>query len=172
MSKLITRLLVCVVTLAMVVAIAWMGWIGLRYDQIDKSILALKSDDGVEALKQLKPLAYLGDKYAQYTVGRIYAYGCGSIPKNDKDAIYWFRRAGLHVAEEGVDPAAPHALSVAKAYAVGGCGWKVETDHAESLKWLKFAAEGGSKEAAAILAQYHIDSKLPEDISCRKWSGY
>ena len=89
-------------------------------------------------------IAHISDKSAQFFVGQTYAYGYGGVPKSDTDAIYWFRRAGCirpHVAEKGVDPVAPHALSVARAYAAGGCGG-VEMDIIESLKWLKFAAGG------------------------------
>ena len=151
MTKLIVRLVVSAVVL---VAIG----VGLRilwFHQNDKGILALKEEKGAEALERLKPLAYLGDKTDQLVVGLIYAYGLGGVPKNDDEAIYWFRRRGFWgpnvVVEEGVDPAAPHALQVAKAYANGSDG--AEVDPAESLKWLKFAAKGGSKEAAAMLAQ-------------------
>ncbi|WP_027704082.1 SEL1-like repeat protein [Xanthomonas oryzae] len=101
-----------------------------------------------------KRLAKLGDKTAQMLVGSIYAYGSGGIPKSDADAIYWFHRLGSFgpvVVEEGVDPAAPYELAIAKVYAHGTEG--VNADPAESLKWLKLAAKGGSKEAADMLTQ-------------------
>jgi len=50
-----------------------------------------------------------------------------------------------------VDPAAPAAMGVAKSYAEGTDG--VRVDRAESVKWLRLAATGGSKEAAALLAE-------------------
>jgi len=151
MIKLIVRLLIS----AAVLVVIGVGLRILWFHQNDKGILAWKMGKGVEALERLKPIAYLGGKIEQEVVGLIYAYGEGGVPKNDEEAIYWFRRCGFWgpkvVAEEGVDPAASHALRVAKAYANGSDG--VEADPAESLKWLKFAAKGGSKEAADMLAQ-------------------
>jgi hypothetical protein len=76
-----------------------------------------QEDGGTTALEHLKPLAQLGDKPAQMLVASIYAYGWGGIPKNDADATYWFRRLGSWgplATQEGVDPAAPYQLMVAK----------------------------------------------------------
>jgi TPR repeat protein len=76
------------------------------------------------------------------------------VPKSDANAIYWFRRCGPigpFIDEDGVDPAASHELSVAKAYMNGSQGAKA--DAVESEKWLQLAAKGGNKEAAAMLAK-------------------
>jgi TPR repeat protein len=146
----IYRVILCFAMLAMV----GVGLLLLRNDQMDRGVHALKQEDGTAALEHLKPLAQLGDKTAQMLVASIYAYGWGGIPKNDADATYWFRRLGSWgplATQEGVDPAAPYQFMVAKAYA-GGDG-AVTADPVESLKWLKLAAAGGSKEAAAMLAQ-------------------
>ena len=150
MTKLVVRLLVGVVALA----VTGMGLLLLRNAQMDRGVRALKEENGAVALERLKPLALLGDKTAQMLVGSIYAYGSGGIPKSDVDAIYWFHRLGSFgpvVVEEGVDSAAPYELAVAKAYAHGTDG--VKADPAESLKWLKLAAKGGSKEAVDMLTQ-------------------
>lgn len=130
------------------------GGLLLRNYQMDGGVKALKEERGRAALSRLKPLAILGDKSAQVLVGTIYAYGLGGAPKSDQDAIYWFRRSGpvgKYRVEDNTDPAAPFELDVAKAYATGEQG--VKADPAESAKWLKLAAKGGSKEAAALLAQ-------------------
>ena len=132
------------------------GLLLLRNYQMEAGVWAYKEENGITALEKLKPLAYLGDKTAQMIVGSIYAYGLNGVPKNEANAIYWFRRCGPIgplVVEDGVDPAAPHELSVAKAYANGSGGVKV--DPRESEKWLQLAAKGGSKEAAAMLAKSH-----------------
>lgn len=150
MTRRVVRLLVGVVALAVI----GVGLLLLRNDQMDRGVRALKEENGAAALARLKPLAQLGDKTARMLVGSIYAYGSGGIPKSDADAIYWFHRLGSFgsvVVEEGVDPAAPYELAVAKAYASGKEG--VKADSAESLKWLKLAAKGGSKEAADMLTQ-------------------
>ena len=121
---------------------------------MEAGVRAYKQENGVTALSKLKPLAYLGDKSAQMILGSIYAYGLNGIQKNDAEAIYWFRRCGplRPLANEvTVDPAAPHELGVAKAYLTGNQG--VKTDLVEAEKWLRLAANGGSKEATAILAK-------------------
>jgi TPR repeat protein len=137
-----------------VIVVVGVGLVLLRNYQMEEGVRAYKEENGVVALAKLKPLAYLGDKTAQLLVGSIYAYGLRGVPKSDADAIYWFGRCGpigALVAEDGVDPAAPLELSVAKAYASGGEG--VKADATESNKWLQLAAKGGSKEAAAMLAK-------------------
>jgi len=80
----------------------------------------------------------------------MYALGWGEpgVLRNDKEAIYWFERAGFY-KEKGVDPGAPAELGVAESYAKGTDG--VKADPVESAKWLRLAAAGGSKEAVAIL---------------------
>jgi len=118
MTRRVVRLLVGVVALAVI----GVGLLLLRNDQMDRGVRALKEENGAAALARLKPLAQLGDKTARMLVGSIYAYGSGGIPKSDADAIYWFHRLGSFgsvVVEEGVDPAAPYELAVAKAYASG-----------------------------------------------------
>jgi hypothetical protein len=133
---------------AIVAVIVAFGLFVLRNYELDAAVSALKVEDGETAVSKLKPLAELGDGTAQFHLGFIYALGWGGIRKNDADAVYWLRRAAF-MAEPGVDPAAPAELSVAKDYAEGGDG--VKADQVESAKWLRLAAAGGSKEAAAIL---------------------
>ena len=141
------RLALCLTALLVV----GVGLLLLRNYQMDAGGRAIKEGNGVVALEKLKPLAYFGDKTAQLLMGEIYALGLGGVTKNDTEAIYWFRRCGPIVAsadEKDADPAASHELSVAKAYASGNQG--VKADPVESAKWLRLAAEGGSKEAAMI----------------------
>jgi uncharacterized protein len=126
------------------------GLIIARNYQLELGMRALNDENGVEAVKHFQILANLGDKKAQYFLGDIYAHGWGGIQKNDSEAIRWFRHAAMWVADE-TDPAAPAELEVSKSYANGQNTEKV--DKAESIKWLKLAAEGGSKEAAVLLAK-------------------
>lgn len=148
MRRLVGR---CVLSIV-VLAAAWAGLALLRYYQMDRGVRAFKDNNGAAALRHLKPLAYFGDRTAQLLVGWVYAFGLGGVSKNDKKAIYWFHKSGpiWEPIETGVDPAAPVELSVAELYASGGEG--VAANRAESLKWLRLAAEGGSKKAAAMLA--------------------
>ena len=76
------------------IVIVGVGLLLLRNYQMEAGVRAYKEENGVTALKKLKPLAYLGYNKAQLIVGFIYAYGINGVPKNDTDAIYWFRRCG------------------------------------------------------------------------------
>lgn len=125
------------------------GTLVVRNSQLDAGVVALKEGDGVAALEKFTPLARLGDAQAQFLIGSMYAYGWG-VAKSDSNALYWFRRAGRYASGES-DPAAPAALGVAKSYAEGTDGVQIDRD--ESAKWLRIAAAGGSKEAAALLAK-------------------
>jgi TPR repeat protein len=133
---------------AIVASIMVLGLFVLRNFELDAAVSALKVEDGETFVRKIKPLAELGDGTAQFLLGFIYALGCPGVQKNDGDAVYWLRRAAF-MAEPGVDPAAPAELGVAKDYAEGGDG--VKADPVEGAKWLRLAAAGGSKEAAAIL---------------------
>nr|WP_272881674.1 hypothetical protein [Fundidesulfovibrio soli] len=116
--------------------------------------MARKTGDGNTAVYYLKPLAFLGERTAQRLLGEIYALGQAGIDINDAEAIYWFGRCGVSlptVLGDGENPAAPHEVEVAKQYATGG--WGVKADPVECAKWLTLAAEGGNKEAQALLAQ-------------------
>ncbi|MCW5236903.1 SEL1-like repeat protein [Verminephrobacter eiseniae] len=150
------RILLQSLRLALVVAVflaVGMSLFFLNGYRMMVGMSAQKEENGITALENLKPLAYLGNKIAQLTVGWMYVEGKYGVPKNDAHAIYWFRRCGpwpLFDDEDGVDPAALHELSVAEAYAEGRP--YLEADPAESEKWLQLAVKGGNKEAAAMLA--------------------
>src|SRR3954470_10283955 len=75
-----------------------------RNYQFESGARALKVEDYDTALRRLKPLASVGDSHAQYVLGKMYAMGQG-VPKNDSEAIYWFRRAAIGARGEA-DPAA------------------------------------------------------------------
>ncbi|WP_265685716.1 SEL1-like repeat protein [Verminephrobacter eiseniae] len=123
----------------------------LKNHQLMVGISAEKSEKRIAALENLKPLAYLGIKTAQLLVGWMYVEGKYGVPKNDANAIYWFRRCGpWPFNEDGVDLAALRELNVARAYAEGRLG--LAADPAESEKWLQLAAKGGNEEAIAMLA--------------------
>ena len=143
------RLLKFVATVVVLITLS----VGLAFVQgyeMNLGVVALKLGNGEEALSRLGPLARLGDGTAQFQLGCMYALGWGEpgVPRNDKEAIYWFERAGFY-KEKGVDPAAPAELGVAESYAKGTDG--VKADPVESAKWLRLAAAGGSKEAVAML---------------------
>jgi uncharacterized protein len=119
----------------------------LRNYEFDSAARALKTGDYSVAVPRLRVLASLGDSHAQYVLGSMYATGIG-VEKNDTEAIRLFRKAAVGAHGEA-DPAAAAELAVAKNYAEGTEGVKI--DQAESLKCLRRAAEGGSQEAIAEL---------------------
>lgn len=150
------KLIIRTMFAALLLTVALTGLLILRNNQIDQGIRALKDGNGDIALERLEPLAKIGDKTAQMIVGTMYAEGIGGVTRSEANAMYWFRRLGASgpvVVGEGVDPAAPYALSVAKDYASGTGGVKI--DRAESIKWLKLAARCGSKEAISLLANFN-----------------
>ena len=124
----------------------------LRNYEFDSAARALKTGDYSVAVPRLRMLASLGDGHAQYILGSMYATGVG-VEKNDAEAIRLFRKAAVGTHGE-TDPAAAAELSIAKNYAEGTQGVKV--DQVESLKWLRRAAEGGSQEAVVELQRSHL----------------
>ena len=143
MSRIIIRL-ACLLLFLAVLFLA--GRVALYYVR-ESADRALKDEDYAAAFKVYRVLGNLGDTSSQHTLGALYAFGSG-VQKDDAKAIYWFRRAAGR-AQGGADPAAPAELGVSKCYAEGIGG--AQKDAAESLKWLRCAAAGGSKEARARL---------------------
>jgi TPR repeat protein len=143
------RLFKIAATAVVLITIA-VGLAFVRTHELDCAASALKAEngpDGATSIRILTPLAELGDGTAQFLLGDIYAGGLG-VQEYDQVAIYWFRRAALF-AEAGADPTAPAELAKAKDFAEETNVEKA--DPVESAKWLRLAAVGGSKEAAAIL---------------------
>jgi uncharacterized protein len=128
------------------------GMVLTRNSMLDSAATALKSGDGSSAERKLKFLASLGDRTAQDIVGYGYAYGWPGFAKNDEEAMRWFSRGGIFGSrdpETTENHGAAAALSIAKTYKTGGDG--VTADQGESEKWMRLAAEAGSKEAATML---------------------
>ena len=144
------RVRFAIVTVCGLLALAILG-IFVRNYEFESAARALKAGEYSKATLKLKILAHLGDGSAQYILGGMYATGVG-VEKNDSEAIRWFRRAAIRTHGES-DPAAAAELAVARDYAEGIEG--VKPDPAESLKWLRRAAEGGSKEAIRELQEPH-----------------
>jgi TPR repeat protein len=120
------------------VAALGVGAVVGRNAQFDAGAAALKSSDYATALKQLKPLAQLGDSHSQYLLGQMYAFGWG-VPRDDEAAILWFRRAAMW-SEGLADPAAAAEYYVAQNY-FQGVG--VQRNDVDANKWLKRATDGG-----------------------------
>jgi TPR repeat protein len=145
-----------IILVVMALGIVGLGCQVLQVDRLNAGREAFENDEIALALEKYKPLAWLGDSGAQYTLGWIYVIGGPGVAKDDAKAIYWFRRAARHV-EKGEDPAAAAELDMAKSYADGINVDKKDMN--ESMKWLRLAAAGGNKEAIALLAKAEAEQK-------------
>ena len=73
---------------------------------LEDGVAAAKRGDHALALKLWRPIAELGDEYAQYNLGLTYEHGRG-VRQDYREAMKWYRRA----ADQGGDAASgPHAV--------------------------------------------------------------
>jgi TPR repeat protein len=96
-----------------------------------------------------------GDAEAQCRVGEWYLLGLEGFSKDDKEAIYWLRKAA--------DQEEPDAQ-----FCLGQCyndGSGVRLDREEAYKWFARAAENGSCEAQQMLGL----SPFASNIESYKW---
>lgn len=153
-------------------------------------IKAIKKGDYAAALKELRPLAELGDARAQVNLGVMYSQGQG-VPFDQVEAVKWIRKSaeqgypdgqlfmgimyglGLGVtkdysesnkwyfkAAEQGQPIAQYALAL-KYYK---CNGGLNQDYKEAAKWFRKSAEQGFIDAQAYLGVMHIRGKgVPED---------
>jgi TPR repeat protein len=160
----VTKIIVFFLVLAGISGGGTIYW-NVRYDE---GVSALKGLDYGTAAERLEPLALLGDSTAQFLVGQLYAFGLG-VTKDDERAIMWFRKSAWEHHGE-LDSAAPAEYYVAQDYAE--TGGMVEQNYDEASKWLRRAAEGGHKLAAALLAKAYSEGLLglPQDLDqARAW---
>ncbi|MBI5233751.1 MAG: sel1 repeat family protein [Deltaproteobacteria bacterium] len=122
-----------------------------RNIQLDRGMVAFKSENYSEAMKIFKPLAELGDSIPQYILGEMFAFGLG-VKQDDEQAMYWFRRASLFYSGQG-DRGAEAACSVAEEYAS-------QRNYSKALDWYLIAAEGGSRQAAIVLSKSYGEGLL------------
>ena len=106
-----------------------------------------------EEVKALLAEAEAGDFQAQFELGELYAGGSG-VPKNDKKAVDWYRKA----AEQG------------HAEAMDNLGWMYEDGRGvpknvgKAAYWFRRAVEAGREETRETLgAMYAAGRGLPKD---------
>ena len=102
----------------------------------DAAMAAYQNGDYATALELSRPLADQGDARAQSILGLIY-YGGRGVPRNDNEAVRWFRRA----ADLG-DATGKLYLGVMFADGRG-----VPQDYAEAARWYRLAADLGDAQA-------------------------
>lgn len=150
---------ILIVLLVGVVALAFV----YRNIQLDRGMSALKSQNYGEAMKALKPLAELGDSMPQYLLGQMFAFGW-SAKRDDEQAMYWFRRAAMWYSGQG-DKGAEAAYYVGERFAE-------QKNNADAVHWYRVAADGGSRQAAEVLAKAYevggLDLK-PDPEQARSW---
>jgi len=96
-------------------------------------------------LKGLRPLAEKGDARAQSTLGLVYYRGGRGVPRNDSEALKWFRLA----ASQG-DADAEFNLGVMYTDGQG-----VPQDDAEAATWYRRAADKGNARAQYNLGLWY-----------------
>ncbi len=133
---------------------------GGTVSQADAVNAAYEKGDYATALRLLLPLAEQGDVRAQSAVGEIYYHGRG-MPRDDIEAMKWFRRAG----EQGEISAQFH---LAEMYAQGQ---HVPQDFSEAFKWYRLAAEQGYAQAQYNLGlAYAKGEGVPSDnVRAHMW---
>ena len=95
-------------------------------------------DDYPAALQKWMPLAEQGDAKAQYILGNRYSTGWGGVPRDEAEALRWYRLA----AEQGDAKA---QFNVGARYSLGR---GVIQDFVTGYMWLNIAAANGSDIAA------------------------
>ena len=96
-----------------------------------------------EAFQQVKAEARQGIPHAQYSLGRMYAFGQG-VERDMVTAVKWYRKA----AEQGLAEAQYH---LGEAY---GAGEGVPQDYVRAYQWMQKAARNGEQKAKAAMQSY------------------
>jgi TPR repeat protein len=116
-----------------------------------------------ELLDDVRHRAEQGDAFYQTGLGIMYLEGDG-VPKNDAEAVKWFRMA----AEQG-DAGSRFGVVTAQFYLgiMYVNGWGVPQDFPEAVKWYRMAAEQGhalSQYALGILYRAGAFGVVPQDL--------
>ncbi|GHB12327.1 tetratricopeptide repeat protein [Modicisalibacter luteus] len=96
-----------------------------------------------EAFQQVEAEAKQGVPEAQYSLGRMYAFGQG-VEKDMVTAVKWYRKA----AEQGLAEA---QYRMGEAY---GAGDGVPQDYVHAYRWMEKAARNGEEKAQAAMQSY------------------
>ena len=106
---------------------------------------------------------HMGNDRSQLKLGEAYHSGIGVEKKDDKEAIYWWRKA----ADQGNVDA---LLTLGDAY---NEGWGVGEDTKEAIKWYRKAAEGQyvlwTRKKIEDAHIYGIDVERNDKISAEWW---
>lgn len=110
-----------------------------------EATVAYEHGDYATAMQVFVTLARLGDAEAQMTLGMVYAEGGESVPKDNVEAVKWWRMA----ANQG-NPAGQRILGF-----LYEAGFGVKRNDAEAARWYRKAAEQGDAEAQISLGRLY-----------------
>ncbi|SFH39247.1 tetratricopeptide repeat protein [Modicisalibacter xianhensis] len=111
--------------------------------QQDELAGAAQTGKYAEAFQQVEEEARQGVPQAQYSLGRMYAFGQG-VEKNMVTAVKWYRKA----ADQGLAEAQYH---LGEAY---GAGEGVPQDYVQAYQWMARARQNGEEKAKAAMQSY------------------
>ena len=145
---------------ALAIVISFMAFAPLAAQDFAKGFTALQAGEYQLAFKELRPLAELGDPYAQYNLGAMYYNGNG-IPQDYAEAAKWW----LLAAEQENNLA---QSMLGRMYATGQ---GVSQDNAEAVKWSQLAAEQGNAQAQTHLGFMYDKGKgvLQDNVIAHMW---
>ncbi|HEX5804039.1 MAG TPA: tetratricopeptide repeat protein [Azospira sp.] len=113
-------------------------------DPLADAMRALESGRHAQAAQMLVPLANDGNSLAQYRLGSLYYQGRG-VPEDEKQAIYWWKKAAAQGYTEAM-------FQLGSAFLFGAQAAKIVPDpDREAAMWYFQAASAGHAEA-----QYHL----------------
>ena len=120
------------------------------YADFQKGLNAAEKGDFITALREWLPLAYQGDRDAQYNLGIIYDNGHG-VPEDDTEATRWYRLA----ADQG------HVNGQFNLGVMYGYGFGVPEDNVYAYMWTNLAAAKGHE--GAITNKKALQNRMTRD---------
>ncbi len=123
------------------------------FADVDKGIEAYKKRDYKTALREWRPLAEQGNKWAQNNLGAMYHDGLG-VAQDYQQSVKWHTLS----AKQGVAAAQNH---LGQMY-VNGLG--LPKDYQEGVKWFRLSAEQGFSDAQSNLGIMYANGwSVPKD---------
>ena len=120
---------------------------------LEDGVAAAKRGDHALALKLWRPIAELGDEYAQYNLGLTYEHGRG-VRQDYREAMKWYRLA----ADQG------HELAQYNLGVMYATGRGAPQNDKEAVMWFRLAAIGDVAGAQNNLGFMYANGRgVPQD---------
>ncbi len=104
-------------------------------------------DPVCEGIKSCQDQASKGDKYAQFALAEIHAFGKLDVPKDEEKALFWFQKS----SQSGYAPA---SYAIGQIYAFGR---GVIKDEIKSIEYYKLAADQGHADSQSLLGDLYLE---------------